>query len=146
MLCARLRHLKESPWCQASVSRTAEGIFPPGSIVAIWSLSCHRDDARDRNQTESDPAREGWTDRHGRASGSWVLPGMATVPVLAARLEISPATAYHWVREKKLVAWEYGEVIKGPMDQVLAPGAVAGVGGDISGAGYAAVTGVGLSQ
>lgn len=49
------------------------------------------------------------------------LPGMATVPVLAARLQISPATAYRWVREKKLVAWECGGVIKGPMDQVLGP-------------------------
>lgn len=49
------------------------------------------------------------------------LPGMATVPALAARLQISPATAYRWVRKKKLLAWECGNVIKGPMDQVVAP-------------------------
>lgn len=49
------------------------------------------------------------------------LPGIATVPALATRLQISPATAYRWVRERKLIAWQSGEVIKGPLDQVLGP-------------------------
>lgn len=46
---------------------------------------------------------------------------MATVPALAECLEISPTTAYRWVREKKFIAWQSGEVLKGPMDQVLGP-------------------------
>lgn len=47
------------------------------------------------------------------------LPGMATLPVLAARLQFSPATAYRWDRERRLVARECGEAIKGPVEQVL---------------------------
>ena len=49
------------------------------------------------------------------------IPAMATVPVLAARPEISPATAYRWVGEKKFLAWECWGMIKGPMDQVRGP-------------------------
>ena len=47
------------------------------------------------------------------------LPGMATVPELAELLEISPATAYRWIRERKLIGWEHQGEIKGPIAQVL---------------------------
>jgi hypothetical protein len=49
------------------------------------------------------------------------LPGMATVPELADLLEISPSTAYRWIRERKLIAWERRGEIKGPIAQVLGP-------------------------
>jgi len=49
------------------------------------------------------------------------LPGMATVPELAELLEISPSTAYRWIRERKLIAWERRGEIKGPIAQVLGP-------------------------
>ena len=49
------------------------------------------------------------------------LPGMATVPELAALLQISPSTAYRWIRERKLIAWERQGEIKGPIAQVLGP-------------------------
>lgn len=46
---------------------------------------------------------------------------MVTVPELAARLRISPTTAYRWVRLGKLIAWERGGVLQGPVEQVLGP-------------------------
>ena len=49
------------------------------------------------------------------------LPGMATVPELAELLEISPSTAYRWIHERKLIAWERQGEIKGPIAQVLGP-------------------------
>lgn len=49
------------------------------------------------------------------------LPGMATVPVLAEHLEVSPSTVYRWIGEKKVVAWARRGEIKGPIDQVLGP-------------------------
>lgn len=61
------------------------------------------------------------------------LPGMAIVPVLAARLEITPAMAYRWVREKKRIAWPSGQsnqVVDG--SDAGPPGAIAGVGGESS--------------
>ena len=49
------------------------------------------------------------------------LPGMVTVPELADLLEISPSTAYRWIRERKLIAWDSRGEIKGPIVQVLGP-------------------------
>lgn len=50
------------------------------------------------------------------------VPGMATVPELARLLGISPSTAYRWIRQEKLLAWEHRSRLKGPADQVLGPG------------------------
>ena len=49
------------------------------------------------------------------------LPDLATVPELAELLEISPSTAYRWIRKRKLIAWESRGEIKGPIAQVLGP-------------------------
>lgn len=47
------------------------------------------------------------------------VPGMVTVPELAARLKISLTTAYRWVRSGKLIAQERGRLLQGPVDHVL---------------------------
>ena len=48
-------------------------------------------------------------------------PGMATVPELAKRLDISPSTAYRWIRRGKLLAWRQGQQLKGPTEQIMGP-------------------------
>lgn len=69
--------------------------------------------------TSSNPPRHETGPANDQAVGAF--RGMATVPELAASLEISRTTAYRWIREKKLVAWGVDGEIKGPVDQVLGP-------------------------
>lgn len=48
-------------------------------------------------------------------------PGMATVPELAKRLEISTRTAHRWICQGKLLAWDQAGSLKGPIGQILRP-------------------------